>query len=342
MADTPQTLALITLAQQYAGDTGRQINRKTTALRVIPIVVGAGKNVAWAPEHDGAEAGEYADGADATDFGSDGQASATLNWALQRATSRITGLATAASATSQSPRGNVDLIARNIVNSSAALASLMNKRIYTGNGAANPKQITGLDSAIGDDSNTYATIDRTTAAYWRPTVIDPGSPTALSFAQIRSDLGKIYDACGENPDVALCSTGVFNALGNLFDANRRYVQVVNTARGEIKLEAGFEGLEVGGCVFLKDKDASAGTIYYLNTNHIELQILPASRNAAPGLEPGMMLRANDGFGEIPLLFTYEALAKTGDSTKYQIKAYAELAVKRPNAFGVRKNVAVTA
>jgi hypothetical protein len=342
MADVPQTLALITLAQQYAGDIVRQINRKATALRVIPIVVGEGKNVAWVPESSGSLAAEYAEGADAEDFGSDGQTDAILAWAQQRATSRITGLARAASRTTQTPRGNVSLVMRNVANSAAALASLLNQRVYSGNGAASPKQITGLNTAIGDDSNTYATINRASATYWRPTVIDPGSPTPISFAAIRSDLGRIYDVCGENPDVGLCSTGVFNAIGNLFDSNRRYVQVVNTARGEIKLAAGFEGLEVGGCIFLKDKDATEGTIYYLNTNYVELQVLPDSDEPIPGMEPGTVLQANDGYGALPLGFTYEKLAKTGDSTKYQAKVYAELAVKRPNACGVRKNVAVTA
>ena len=38
MADNPQTAALIKLAQTYAPRIVRGINRKTTALRVIPIV----------------------------------------------------------------------------------------------------------------------------------------------------------------------------------------------------------------------------------------------------------------------------------------------------------------
>lgn len=342
MADNPQTSALITLAQNYGGDIVRQINRRCVALSLLPIVVGAGKNVAWAPESSGALAAEFAEGADASDFGSDGQASATLNWAQMRATSRITGLAMAASRSSMTPDGNINLVARNIVNSAAALASQVNSRIYSGNGAASPKQITGLDSAIGLDNNNYATIDRSVGgnAYFRPKVIDPGSLTPITFALIRKDLGNIYDQCGENPDLALCSTNVFNQIGNLFDANRRYIQEVTTARGTIKLSAGYEALEIGGCVFVKDKDATESQIYYLNTNYVSLEVLPPSNENTPVQEPGTMLRANDGFGELPLMFSYEKLAKTGDSTKYQAKAYLELKVTRPNACGVRKNVAI--
>lgn len=342
MADTPQTTSLIILAQNYGGDIVRQINRKCVALSLIPIVVGSGKNVAFVAESDGAEASEFAEGADASDFGSDGQTGATLNWAQMRATSKVTGLAMATSRSSSSPEGNVSLVARNIVNSAAKLASRINAKIFSGDGSASPKQITGLNSAIGDDSNTYATINRASGgnAFFRPKVIDPGSLTPITLAQIRSDLGKIYDQSGENCDLALCSTNVFNQVGNLFDANRRYTQEVTTARGTIKLSAGFEALEVGGCVFVKDKDATESQIYYLNTNHIALEVLPPSNEAAPVLEPGTMLRANDGFGELPLMFQYEKLAKTGDATKYQAKAYLELVVRRPNAFGVRKNVAI--
>jgi hypothetical protein len=341
MADNPQTLALIVLAQQYGGDIVRQINRTSTALRVLPIVVGEGKNVAWVAEGDGQLAEPYADGADATNFGADAQLSATLNWALYRSPIRVTGLARAASRTSQTPQGNIQLWARNLVNSSAKLASQINAHVYSGNGAATPKEVTGLNSAIGDDSNTYAGLARGSYDYWKPTVVDPGSLTALSFSQIRDDLKEIYIDSGENPDIALCHPAVFNEAVKLFDSNRRYCQPVDkvrTARGEVKLDAGYMGVEVDGCVFLKDKDATANRIYYINTNHLELQVLPQADQ--PEIMPGTMLSANDGFGAIPLLFQYEMLATLGDSRRAQIKAYVELACKKPRCCGVRKNVAV--
>jgi hypothetical protein len=344
MADVPQTVALLVLAQNYGGDIVRQINRKTSLLRLLPIVAGEGKNVAWAAEKDGALAEEYAEGADAEDFGSDGQDDAILSWAQMRATARITGLAAATSRTSKTPLGNLSLLKRNIVNSAAALASLVNQRCYSGNGAASPKQVTGLNAAIGTDDNTYATINRATSGneFWQPTVIAPGSPTSISFALIRDDLRRIYEKSGEMCDLAMVSPAVFNEVGNLFDANRRYVQEVTTARGTIKLDAGKEGIEVDGCVFVKDKDATAGQIYYLNSNYVHLEVLPPSDEVVPQLLPGTALSANDGFGELPLMFTYEMLAKTGDSKKMMAKVYTELCVKRPNACGVRKNVAYSA
>lgn len=341
MADNPQTLSLIELAQQFAGDVVRQINRSTMALRLIPIVVGEGKNVAWVAEADGQLAEEYAEGADAANFGSDAQADAVLTWTSIRSNFRSTGLARAAARTSGSPAGNRALFVRNMINSSAKLAAHENARIFTGSGAGSPKQLTGLNVAIGDDTNTYATINRATETYWRPTVVDPGVATALSLAQIRGDLSAIGVASGEKPDLALCEPDVFNKVVGLFDSTRQYtqdVQRVKTARGEVTLDAGQAVVRVDGCTFVEDKDGTAGWIYYVNTNHVELQVLP--QDMAPQIMPGTMLQLNDGFGPVPLMAHYELLATTGDSKKAEIRLYSELAVKKPNTCGVRKNVAV--
>lgn len=348
MADSPQTLGLITLAQQYAGDVVRQVNRTCVALRVLPIIVGEGKNVAWAAESSGAVAEAYAETDDAANFGSDAQSGATLNWALLRSNFRVTGLARAAARTTQTPAGNIMLWARNLVNASASLSSLVNQYIFSGNGAASPKQLTGLDAAIGSTSNTYATIDRTSASYWRPYLANPGVATPITFGQLRSDISSIYSSSGEYPDLALCHPGVFDAIGGLFDANRQYMQSVDsvtTARGRITLDGGYKAIVIDGCTFIKDKDATleagsgSGRIYYLNSNYVRLQVLPAAGQDM-GLEPEMMLRANDGFGEIPLMFRYEMLAKTGDSSKAQVLLYTELQVKRPNTCGMRRFVTV--
>lgn len=348
MADNPQTLALIVAAQTYAGDIVRNINRQSTTIRMLPIRVGKGQNVAWAAEGDGQLAEEYAEGADASNFGSDEQDPATLNWSLIRSNFRTTGLAEAVAATTDTPAGNMALWGRNLVNSAAKLTSFVNGRCYSGSGAGSPKQMTGFDVAIGDDTNTYATIDRAAHAHWQPTVVDPGSSTALTLAQIRSDLAAIYTKSGEYPDLAGVTPAVFNQVAGLFDSTRRYtqqVEKVRTARGEVQLDAGYRGLEVDGCVFFKDKDATANRIHYINSNYVHLEVLPSARlkrmMAAQGKElvPGMQLSANDGFGEVPLMFDFEMLANTGDSKKAEIRTYIELCVKKPNSCGVRKNVA---
>ncbi len=341
MADVPQTLSLVTLAQAYRGNVVRQINRKAALLKLLQIRQGSGKNCAWAPEGDGLLAENYAEGADVTNFGSDAQAGAILNWGQYRANVHLSGLAAAAAASTDTPDGNRDLWGRNIANASGKLASTLNAALY--NGAGTGTTIAGLGVAIGQLANVYATIDRAPSdgAYWRPIVTDPGSPTLPTLASLRKHIGLIYDASGVVPDIAMCPTSIWNTIGGLFDATRHYVQEVTVAKGTIKLDAGYDGILLDGTTFFKDKDATASAIQFLNTEHVWLEyLLPA----IPGLQQLLdsmrkMVPANDGFGDIPLGFVIEKLAKAGDSDKAMMKTYLQLVVDRPNACGVMLNVA---
>jgi len=339
MADTPQTLALIVIAQEYRGDLVRQINRRATALRLLPIKRGSGPACSIATEADGMNAENYSEGADVTNYGSDAQGSGTHPWAMYRSTFRITGLAGAVAASGSTPMGNRRLWARNMVNSTAKLASTINAGIHTGAGTGT--LIQGMGNAIGDTTNTYYTVDRSQAAnaYFRPYVADPGVPTAPTLKLIKDDLGSIYDGSGEVPDIGLVPTAVFTKLESLFEPNVRYVKDLVTARGAMTLESGYEGININGCNFFRDKDAAAGTIEYINTNYVEIEYLPPD---IPGLEEIMAaVPATDGYGALPLGFVYEMLAKTGDSTKAMVKSYLQLKVNRPNACGMRKNVSTT-
>jgi hypothetical protein len=332
MADVPQTLSLITLAQEFRGDTVSQVNRRVTLLKLLPIKPGSGKNIAWVPKNTGHIAENYSEGADAANFGSDAQGSAILNWGLYRAPFHVTKLAMDAAGSSSSPAGNRRLWAQNLIDASATLADLLEDEAFNGLGTGT--LMTGLDAAIGDTANTYATIDRTTSSYWRPTVVDPGSLTQVTFAQIRSDLGVIGDACGESPDLAVCSTAVFNQIAGLFDSNRRW-ESVNTSRGNIMLNNGYEGVMVDNCMFVKARRATANQIYYLNSNYVHFETLPDGTYPP---EVYQMVQATDGYGSVPLDFHYEMLAKTGPSSKAEVLAQMQLVVERPNSCGVRKNV----
>lgn len=337
MADVPQTLSLITLAQEFRGDIVDQVNRRVTLLKLLPIVPGGGKNIAWAPESDGAVAEAYTEGADAANFGSDAQGSAVLSWGLYRSNFKVTKLAMDAAGSSSTPLQNRQLWAKNLVNASAALADLLEGQAFTGTGSGGTTVMAGLDFAIGDTANIYATINRATGsnAFWRPTVVDPGTLTPVTFAQIRSDLGTIGDLCGESPDIAVCSTAVFNAIAGLYDSNRRWESSVNTARGNIVLNNGYEGIMVDNCTFVKARKATANQIYYLNSRFAHFETLPDSTYPP---EVYQMMQATDGYGSVPFNLHYEMLAKTGPLSKAEVLAQLQLVVERPNAFGIRKNV----
>lgn len=345
MANVPQTSALIVLAQEYAGNIVAQINRMASTLRFIPIVVGEGQNCAWVAEGDSEAAEFYLEGADAANFGSDSQDSAILPWVSMRKNFSVTGMARAKAGATKTPQANIALWAKNVVNASANLASELNKSLFTGESGQTPGETVGFYEAIGDTTNTYAGIDRMADAFWRPYVVDPGTPTAITLDLIRKDLSSIYVNSGVRPDLAVVHPDTFAAISKLFDSGRQYVQsVVNTARGKITLDGGVDSISFGGCTFVEDKDcvfdgySSSGSIAYLNTNYVEYQVLP--QNDSPMLEAGTMLTMNDGFGALPLMMSYEQLAKTGDAIKAMCKIYGQLVVKKPNTCGTRFNVLI--
>lgn len=339
-----QTVSLLVLAQNYAGDIVRQINRRAVALSLLRKVPGEGKNVAWAAESSGANAEAYAEGADAANFAADSQSSAILQWSFYRSNFSVSGYAKAAARTSRTPEGNIELIARDMLNATAALSDKLNKDLYVGLSGQTPGEIVGLDEAIGDDANTYATIDRTTSAFWRPYVVDPGAATALTFAQIRSDLAQIMKAGGVKPNIALVGPETLNTVAALFDPQKFYMyqtMKVMGGNGMIELEGGVGAIRFDGCYFVEDKDAPEGNIYYVNTDTVEIEYLPLDEPMIGGSDEMMETEAYDGFEEIPLGMRLEALARTGDADKAMIKVYPQLRVRRPNMCGKRLNIDIT-
>ncbi len=341
-----QTAALLILAQNYAGDIVRQINRRATTLSLMRKEPGEGLNIAWAAESDGAVAEAYAEGADASNFAADGQASAIIPWAMYRSNFSVSGFAKAAAASSRTPEGNVKLIARDMINGSAALADKLNKALFIGASGQTPGQIVGLDEAIGLANNTYATIDRSQSgnAYFRPYVADPGSATALTFAQIRTDLATIMKSGGSKPNVAIVGPDTFNIIGALFDPQKFYMYQtlkVMGGEGETELQGGVGAIKFDGCTFVEDKDATEGKIYYINTDSVDVQYLPLDIPMLGGGDEAVDVDLVDGVETIPLGMRIEALARTGDADKVMMKIYPQLRVRRPNQCGVRKNIALS-
>jgi len=342
MSDVPQTLSLIILGQLLRGPMVSQISRRSATLRLFPFKEAAGQNIAWSVSGTGALVENFAEGATASNFGSDEQRQALLAFGRVRSNFHITGTAQRAAKTHQAgPQGLQSLIGQNMQDAAAAVASEVNVETFSGTGASN--QMTGLDEAIGKDDNTYANIDRASVTYWRPYVVDPGVLTLPTFALIRKDLGQIYDNSGEQPDIALCSTAVFNTVRALFDSNVTYVNELTTPRGVVKLGDGFQGVNIDGCTFIKDKDATANRIYYLNSNYVHYEYAALDPDLLDAIQRlAIKMPADDGFGMTPLGIRCEKIAKLGDADRFQALTELNLVVRKPRACGVRKNVQVSA
>lgn len=334
MADSPQTLSGIVLAAVYRDRIVKAINRKSVGLSVFPIIESLTGQIRWAVDADGQIAENYSEGADVANYGSDAQAPASLSWGLYRSPFRVTDLAQSVARRTANPQDNTALWAKNVVDSAGKLASTINAAMYAGAGTGTT--IAGLGVAAGNAANTYAGIDRASAPYWRPYVIDPGSSTTLTEGQIRTDIKAIYQQCGETPDLALVSPDIFQTVTSLVDSKRQYVDQVTTAAGDIKLRMGAQAVEVDGCVFIRDKDATANQIFYCNSGGAHWEVLPMVAVPA-GLEG--IVQADDGFGMVPLSMNVEQLARTGASVKGVVSVQIQFVVEKPFMFGVRKNVA---
>lgn len=345
-------LSMLVLAEHFAPEVVRQTNRKAKLLSLLNIVSGDGQSVDFAVESDGASAAFFAEGADASAFDSDVQHKANLPWAQVRSNFSISGLARAAAASSRSPTANLNQWGREMVNATTKIASVVNQSLYTGLAGQTPGQIVGLEQAVGSLTNTYAGINRSTGGneFWQPGVVsDPGSSTPITLDLVRSDIRAIYEKSGEKPDLAMVSPATFAKISKLFDGGRQYQipAVHSLAKGVVTFEGGTSGITFDGVTFVEDKDcasndgySSDGVIYYLNSQYVELKVLPSSIH--PRLDPGTVLTANSGFGSVPLMLDYEMLATTGDAKKAEIRGYMQLVCTKPSTCGTRRRVAAPA
>lgn len=117
---------------------------------------------------------------------------------------------------------------------------------------------------------------------------------------------------------------VFLKLISLHDAVPRYVQQVETPRGRIALTEGrTQAIEIEGCTFVKDKDAPALEIHYVNSEETSIEYLPQSDedSALEGMrEMGANVDLNDGYGVIPLGMKLYKLGKRSASANYTLQA----------------------
>lgn len=339
MADTLMTLALITaaLAQTFPDKVIPQVNRTATALSVLRVEKGAGKNVSWDVEGDDGQIAEnHAEGADAANFGSDIAEPATLQWGQYRANFHVSDLAEAAAQTTHSPADLKSPWARNWLNAIRKLASLLNAAVHTGAGTGTT--IAGFTGASGvlKDDNTYAGIDRTVGAkaFWKSNVFTPGALAVLTRDQIGMDLATIKTKSGERPDIAFVHPNVFQKVRGLFESGRQWTKEIYTARGKTILDNSADVVIIDNCQFVEDKDCSDNTIEYVNSNFVHIEVLPRADGWDSPLIPADQ---SDVSALLSAFHAYE-IARLGESRRASVSAKLQLVCTKPNACGIRGNV----
>ncbi len=331
MADTPLTFSALTasLALSYPDEMARIVNRRSVLASVLPVVVGKNQTVAWVVEDDGAIAENHTDGADAANFGSDVPRTASLNYGLYRSNFRVTDLAEMVGSVSGSPADLNSPFMRSMLGGARKLVSTLNAAFYSGAGTGT--LIAGLSLAV-DGAGIYAGLDRSSVTNWASYEADASS-AEITKALVRTDLAAVYENCGERADIAVCKPSVLNKIKALFDTQARYTKDVFSARGKTVLESGSDVVVIDGCQFIEDKDATSNAIYYLNSNEVEIEVLP---NVAGWGNP---LQANDGVQALMMGFYAYELGRTGDSRKASVASKIQLKVRNPRACGKRINIA---
>lgn len=317
----------------------RQTMRDAKTLKFLQVRAGKGSSVNIAVESDGQLAGPIVPGADVADadFGHDAQLSGSLQWGTYGAPIKVDSLAMDAAASVGNPADNNELFMRQIQNASKKLVRELSEDLFGGDGYlqnSTTHELCGLNWWVGDTTSTVAGISRVDNSFFRPTVTDPGTLTALTMDQISGDLASIFKACGSRPDLGVCSPSVMLKIKNLFLANRRWVDDVSRVLGGIKLDGGVDVVVIDGCTFIEDPYCDESTIYYLNRDHVYLSALQA--HMVPQLYSESLMVAD----ALPLLWRITPLATTGYAKKAALDVTLQVVCDRPNACGARKNVAI--
>lgn len=327
------------LSQIFASLLWRQMNRQSVLAGLLPKMDGRSQNLAWDVTFDGQTgASTFTEGADVAsgDLQNDTEDDAILSWGLYRRNFGISGLALAAASSSpENATAYLDMIVKKGLDSSSRLISDMNTDLYTGTGAGS---IIGLQSALAT-SGTYATIAKTEAEWQGNVDTNSGTPRALTKSLLDKLERDIYVACGRSPNVIVTSPAVANKYEALLDAITRQIleqgelaPAIRNIGAPVINENGFTGLHYKGIPVYRDKDCPAEHLFMLNTETVELaSLVQARQNTSVSFLERMLTDERERPSGVNARM--EALAKTGDSDRYTIKLYPQMAVKRPNCSG---------
>lgn len=333
------------LVEVLAPELERQINRKAVLLSLLSKSTGRGPNCTWDVQFSGASAAAFAEGADVGmgDFDHDVEKMAVLAWGGYRSSFAISGLAQRVAASARNvPAALTSLVAERGRGSAAQLASSINTELYVGDGTSN--SLVGLEVACAA-TGSYAGLSKATHSEWAGNTDGNSNVDRDLTKDLLDEMDQaIYTACGEMPNVIVCSPGVARKYSQLFDDNVRFAPPAGelSAAGGVRAPQGgppgFTGYSYKGIPIYRDKDCPAGKLFMLNTDYIELQSLRADAEGNTGAGGGGMSMSGDASG---IAVDYQFLAKTGDSNKFSFVTNVAMKVTHPNALGLIEDIKET-
>lgn len=143
------------------------------------------------------------------------------------------------------------------------------------NNYTNTQQFIGLPGAIDDGTNltTYGNINRTTYTWWKSKVYNAGNvnPTRQNVLQYIS--GTVKNGA-EVPSFGVCGFGTWTLLAQDFVGQEQYVITPGSGfdADSNGPQAAFRALMVAGVPIYPDPYCPEGTVYFVNTNYLNLYI----------------------------------------------------------------------
>lgn len=334
------TLATISdaLGTTFASKLTRVWNRTSVLLQNMTVVPGGGqgggKHVGWDVQFAGATADTFEEGADISSFDNDVEVPATLPWGQYQSAFKLTNKEMNAAYSNVGNATELEkILEERMFDAIAAISSKINTDIIVGTGTSggNPT-IVGLLTALLD-SGSYASINPGTAGQeaWVGNVLANGGvarPLTLELLAKAEQLQ--YIASGQSCDVLVSTPGIKTKYEGLFNA----VQRMNAgAGGPIpRMDASAEDLYWRGRQLLREKDMTAGYVLGLNSQEIELRVLPWAPvpDAVPMTMRQLVSSDGDNSRLLGAMVNVYPLARTGSAVKFAVEIYCQVRVRRRN------------
>lgn len=237
------------------------------------------KDIQWKVNYSGNDSvGSYGENASFGTAGEQAYTTARLEWRLNKAVVRVSGLA---HAVSQSGNSIIDAIATETESSLRDLKRQLNLQMLAdGVGNLNGLRpelnvggvgfdLTGIQAAIDDGSlvTVYAGIDRTVNAWWQSFVLDNGGVQRALTEELMFQVTNEIETRGGKVTHILCSPSTWTKYGLLLKAERRQVNPGQTLMG------GFQTLDFNGIPVVKVPDYEEGRMDFLDNDECKYMVL---------------------------------------------------------------------
>ncbi len=184
----------------------------------------------------------------------------------------------------------VDLLAAHVRSATESMRMSLAAKLFTGNPAANPTELGGLDY-VCDDTATWGGLAPGSYAWWEPHIIEGTSTYAVAVSPSLANLAKmcrsVANTTGERVDMIVVAENFWDKLAGQISANDYAVALASNMNNDV-VKWGFSTLflnDAAGIPIVSDRYATGAAwtagqstrataagyrAYFLNFNHLKL------------------------------------------------------------------------